>query len=62
LSLAGRAATFGRGDFHGGQNPDILFQTTNGQAAIWDMSGTNVIGGGAVSPNPGTSWKATALT
>jgi microcystin-dependent protein len=27
---------------------DILFQNTNGQAAIWGMAGTNVITGGAV--------------
>ena len=29
-----------------------------GQAAIWDMNGTSLIGGGAVSPNPGPSWNA----
>ena len=32
---------------------DILWQNTNGQAAIWEMNGTTLIGGGAVSPNPG---------
>ena len=36
---------------------DILFQSTSGQAAIWEMSGTNLVGGGAVSPNPGSSWE-----
>ncbi len=36
----------------------ILWQNTNGQAAIWEMNGTNVIGGGTVSANPGPSWKA----
>ena len=40
----------------GGNSPDILWQNADGQAAIWDMSGTNVIGGGVVSPNPGASW------
>jgi ELWxxDGT repeat protein len=35
----------------------ILWQnTSSGQAAIWNMTGTNVSGGGAVSPNPGRSW------
>jgi microcystin-dependent protein len=37
-------------------DPDILWQNANGQASIWEMSGTNVIGGGAVSPNPGPNW------
>jgi FG-GAP-like repeat len=39
---------------------DLLFQNGNGQAAIWDMNGTKLIGGGAVSPNPGPGWKAVA--
>jgi FG-GAP-like repeat len=38
--------------------PDILFQNTNGQVAIWDMDGTNVIGGGVVNLNPGSAWQA----
>jgi microcystin-dependent protein len=37
--------------------PNIIWQNSNGQAAIWEVNGTNVIGGGAVSPNPGPSWK-----
>ena len=37
---------------------DILWQNASGQAAVWDMSGTALIGGGVVSPNPGPSWKA----
>ena len=41
---------------------DILFQSTSGQAAIWDMNGTSIVGGGVVSANPGTSWKAVALS
>ena len=40
----------------GGSSSDILWQNTNGQASIWEMSGTKVIGGGPVSPNPGMSW------
>ena len=37
---------------------DILWQNANGQASIWDMSGNTLVGGGAVSPNPGPSWRA----
>ena len=38
---------------------DILWQNTStGQASIWDMSGSNLVGGGTVSPNPGPSWRA----
>jgi hypothetical protein len=37
---------------------DILWQNTDGRASIWDMSGNILIGGGAVSPNPGPNWKA----
>jgi hypothetical protein len=29
-----------------------------GQASIWEMNGAKIAGGGAVSPNPGTSWRA----
>jgi hypothetical protein len=36
---------------------DILWQSANGQAAIWQMNGTNVIGGGLAGPDPGPSWK-----
>ena len=50
----------GTGDFnHDGHSDDILFQnTTSGQVSIWEMSGTTLIGGGAVSPNPGPAWRA----
>ena len=37
---------------------EILWQNTNGQAAIWELDGTNVIGGGNVGANPGPSWQA----
>ena len=36
----------GTGDFNDDGHSDILWQNTNGQAAIWEMNGTNVIGGG----------------
>ena len=40
---------------------DILWQNTSGQASIWDMNGNSLVGGGAVSPNPGPSWKAIGM-
>ena len=48
----------GTGDFNDDGHSDILWQNTNGQAAIWEMNGTNVIGGATVGANPGPSWKA----
>ena len=36
----------------------ILWQNTSGQASIWNMSGSTLVGGGAVTPNPGPNWKA----
>ena len=36
---------------------NILWQNASGQAAVWDVSGNALIGGGVVSPNPGPSWK-----
>src|ERR1700722_7085571 len=38
--------------------PEILWQNTNGQAAIWEMNGTNVIADPLVGANPGPSWQA----
>ncbi len=36
---------------------DILWQnTSSGQASIWEMYGSALVGGGAVNPNPGPSW------
>jgi ELWxxDGT repeat protein len=35
---------------------DIFWQNTDGQASIWDMDGSTLVGGGPVSPNPGPSW------
>jgi uncharacterized repeat protein (TIGR03803 family) len=45
-------------DFNGDSHSDILWQNANGQAAIWNMNGSALIGGGTVSPNPGPAWKA----
>jgi hypothetical protein len=53
-------------DFDGNGYSDILWQNTNGQAAIWELSqtlapidGTSQIPGGSelVSTNPGPSWQ-----
>jgi hypothetical protein len=35
-----------------------LFQNTSGQASIWDMHENIRISGGAVTVNPGPSWRA----
>ncbi len=36
---------------------DLLFQNTmSGQASIWDVNGSTLVGGGTVSPDPGPSW------
>ena len=48
----------GTGDFSGDGHSDILFQNANGQAAIWEMNGTNLTGSGVIASNPGPSWKA----
>ena len=49
----------GTGDFNNDGHSDILWQNANGQAALWEMNGTNQIAGGSalVGPNPGPSWK-----
>jgi hypothetical protein len=43
-----------------GSSSDILWQNTDGQAAIWEMDGTNITSVAAVGPNPGPSWQAIA--
>jgi hypothetical protein len=40
---------------------DIQWQNANGQAAIWEMNGTNVIRGGSVGADPGPSWRLSGL-
>ena len=39
-----------------GNSSEILWQNTAGQASIWEMGGSTLVGGGPVSPNPGPSW------
>ena len=48
----------GTGDFNGDGHSDILWQNTNGQAAIWEMNGTSHHRRRGRSANPGPSWKA----
>ena len=45
-------------DFNGDGDFDILWQNTNGQAAIWEMNGTDVIADPLVVADPGPSWQA----
>ena len=40
----------GTGDFNDDGHSDILWQNTDGQAAIWEMNGTNVISGTVWAP------------
>ena len=48
----------GSGDFNGDGKSDILWQNSNGTAAIWLMDGTNAMSVGAAGPfNPGPSWQ-----
>ena len=42
--------------FNNNDSSNIVWQNANGQAAIWEMNGTNVIGSGVVGPNPGPGW------
>jgi hypothetical protein len=39
--------------------PEISFQQTSGQLAVWQMNGTTFVGGGGIWPNPGPTWFAT---
>ena len=40
---------------------DIVLQNANGQVATWEMNGVNVVGGGTVGSNPGSSWHAIGI-
>jgi hypothetical protein len=42
-------------DFNFDGHSDFLWQNDSGEAAIWEMNGTSVIGGGSLG-NPGSSW------
>jgi hypothetical protein len=44
-------------DFNGEGKSDILFQNTNGQAAVWLINGTTPISEPLVGSNPGPSWQ-----
>jgi hypothetical protein len=47
----------GTGDFNAGGMSDILWQNSDGTAAIWLMNGFNATAFGAVGFNPGPSWQ-----
>ena len=44
-------------DFNGDSKSDILWQNTDGQAAIWTMNGTTPFNQPAVGSNPGPGWQ-----
>jgi hypothetical protein len=44
-------------DFYGVGTSDLLWRNDSGEADIWELSGTSVIGGGSLG-NPGPSWHA----
>jgi hypothetical protein len=46
----------GAGDFNGDGKADILWQSDNGQAAIWLMNGATPGAQGAAGANPGPTW------
>jgi hypothetical protein len=49
----------GSGDFNNDGHSDLLWQNTStGQVSIWEMNGTNIIGGGPLSVDPGPTWHA----
>jgi len=47
-------------DFNADGKSDILWQSTDGQAAIWLMDGTKPTATALVGANPGTSWHVVA--
>jgi hypothetical protein len=49
------------GNFNGDTKPDILFQHTNGDLAVWYMNGVALTSPTLLNPaNPGPGWKAIA--
>ena len=49
-------------DFTGNGISDILWQNTDGQAAIWLMNGTTPTSEAVAGPNPGSNWKVIGST
>ena len=45
----------GTGDYNGDGNADILWRNNDGTPAIWEMNGTNFIGGGITGDSPSVS-------
>ena len=46
----------GTGAFYGAGSAAIVFQNNDGEVALWDMNGINVVAGGLVG-NPGPGWQ-----
>jgi VCBS repeat-containing protein len=47
-----------RNDFDASGHSSILWQNTDGTAAVWSMNGLNVLSGANVGFNPGPAWHA----
>jgi hypothetical protein len=58
--LGNAAAAPPANDFNGDGQCDLLWQNTNGSAAIWTLNGTTVTGGALAGPNPGSDWHVIA--
>jgi hypothetical protein len=43
-------------DFNGDSHSDILWQNTDGTAAVWTVDGTGLVAGANVGFNPGAAW------
>jgi serralysin len=44
-------------DFGADGKSDILWQSTGGQAAVWQMDGASVVSAGDAGANPGAAWR-----
>jgi hypothetical protein len=51
----------GTGDFNGDGKADILWANTAGQAAVWELSGPNLIGFGVSAGQMGPEWHVAAI-
>jgi len=45
-------------DLNGSAHSGLLWQNTDGTAAVWSVNGTSLVAGASVGFNPGVSWQA----